>query len=134
MFAIEETDWPIVRIKLGDVWTGEMVDQQIAGWKRWLSRNKPFGLMLIQTTDKKAAASKEDEQRFVQWLNDHRPFIMDTCTGVAVVQPHANLLLLSKPFLARKTRKLYGSPAQVFKDIESASAWLTEQVKSYSAV
>ncbi|MDR9796322.1 hypothetical protein Q4O60_07340 [Aeribacillus pallidus] len=123
---IDETGWPIVTISMGEEYTSEMLHQYTAYWENWLSRKTAFGVLIIQTSDKKAKPSKEVTQAYLQWCKQNRSSIAKYCIGIATVVPTDHLLVLYKPVAALSTRKTYGCPGNVFKSEEEAVNWLKE--------
>ncbi|WNS43763.1 hypothetical protein [Paenibacillus sp. MMS20-IR301] len=120
----DESNWPLVRISLGETFDQETVEEYIAYWEAVLSRRTPFGLLMIQTGERGDRPAKEVTKHYMDWCKAHKEEIASVCAGIAVVMPTAKLLALYKPVTALSTKKMYGCPGGAFGSEEEAAGWL----------
>jgi hypothetical protein len=48
----DESNWPIISLSLGENFDQETVEEYITYWEELLSRQSPFGLIMLHSSEK----------------------------------------------------------------------------------
>jgi hypothetical protein len=122
----DESNWPIISLSLGENLDQETVEGYIAYWEELLSRQSPFGLIMLHSSEKNARPERAVTQSYMNWCKRSKHEIAQYCSGIAVVMQNAKLLALYKPVTAVSTKRTYGCPGGAFAKEAEAVRWLEE--------
>lgn len=122
----DESNWPIISLSLGENFDQETVEEYIAYWEELLSRQSPFGLIMLHSSEKNVRPERAVTQLYMNWCKRIKHEIAQYCSGIAVVMQNAKLLALYKPVTAVSTKRTYGCPGGAFAKEVEAIKWLEE--------
>lgn len=126
MYTFDETDWPTVRIAAtGDTSLADM-ERYVARWETWLSREKPFGVMLNYQDGEHGKVEKDARRLSNRWHKENRERTGRLCVGIVGIVKSSKLLAFYKPIVSRAMKKTMGCPGKVCDSEGKARAWISD--------
>ncbi|MBP0002785.1 MAG: hypothetical protein J7642_03525 [Cyanobacteria bacterium SBC] len=131
MIEIEEQNYPIVSVKFEGVATLEETEAYLSQFTDWLSREKPFGLILYRSNSEDGEdvdRAKQSHELVVRWAKQYKPQIAQYCMGMAVVSDLSQMSERQQQMAPKALGVLFGCPGQVFDNSTDAEQWLQQQL------
>ncbi|MEL6320176.1 MAG: ABC transporter ATP-binding protein, partial [Cyanobacteria bacterium J06626_14] len=135
MVSIDDSRWPLVCAHFRGAGTSAEMAQFYACFEDWLAKEEPFALVLQRDDAEKAEEQgkrspevKQMRKEGIAWTKAHKSQISQYCAGVAMIPDSAKLIKLWGPIVGKITQNMYGCPGKVFRSMEDAKGWATEQL------
>jgi hypothetical protein len=125
MIRHDLSHWPLVlTIARGAPTLGDQT-LFLTEWSHWLDRNERFATVRL-FLDADALAHPEGGAREAKtWLRENAVRIRHLVLGMATIVPAAEFERMSR----MDAEKLFGTPAQIFREIDGALVWLDEVLR-----
>lgn len=120
----DDTHWPLAIMVSETSLCANDLQPFLDTMERWLSRRKPFALMLVAAARPVFRSHGSGLHRRHTWFEANRGRMRELVLGIAIVAPHSKCLI---PLLRPCNIRL-DIPAKVFDTGREAAIWLDRSV------